>query len=70
MKYAWIEQHQDEFRVSARYSGFRAAVTTSGWNVHPVGLLGRTRNYEKKIERSFEQGRGTYGTRRMKPLLR
>jgi putative transposase len=71
VKYAWIQQQQGEFRV--RRLCRRLGVSRSGY----YEWLGRPpsphadvdQQLQEKVQRYFAQGRGTYGTRRMKHLL-
>jgi putative transposase len=71
VKYAWIQQQQVECRV--RRLCRMLAVSRSGYDE----WLGRPprphadvdQQVQEKVQRYVAQGRGTYGTRRIKPLL-
>lgn len=71
MKYAWIEQHQTEFRISSLCQILE--VSRSGyyeWLDRPLSAQRQEdQHLRAEIERHFEQGRGTYGTRRIRRLL-
>ena len=70
MKYAWIQQ-QTEFTVSRMCR--LLAVSRSGyyeWVRRPPRAPGEVeQQVQAKVQHYFAQGRGTYGTRRLKPLL-
>lgn len=71
MKYAWIEQHQADFPISAMCHVLE--VSRSGyheWLERPASAHEREdKQLRAEVEHYFEQGRGTYGTRRIKRLL-
>lgn len=71
MKYAWIQQQQAEFRVSRMCRMLE--VSRSGyyeWLGRPPGTQADAeQQLQDKVQRYFAQGRGTYGTRRIKHLL-
>jgi putative transposase len=71
VKYAWIQQQQAEFRVSRLCRMLE--VSRSGyyeWLGRPPSTQGDVdQQVQEKVQRYFAQGRGTYGTRRIKHLL-
>ena len=71
MKYAWIEPHQADFRISTLCHVLE--VSRSGyyeWLERPASVHEREdAQLRAEVEHHFEQGRGTYGTRRIKRLL-
>lgn len=71
MKYAWIEQHQHAFRVGAMCDALE--VSRSGYyewlDRSPSAHQQKDQQLREQIEHYFEQGRGTYGTRRIQRLL-
>lgn len=71
MKYAWIEQHQNEFRLSPMCRVLE--VSRSGyyeWLERPPSAHSHEdQQLREAIAHYFTQGRGTYGTRRIKRLL-
>ena len=71
MKYAWIQEQHEEFPVSSLCRILE--VSRSGyyeWLGRPPSALADTeQQVEAKVQQYFTQGRGTYGTRRIKPLL-
>ena len=71
MKDAWIQQQQTEFTVSRMCR--LLAVSRSGyyeWVHRPPCVQGAVeQQVEAKVQHYFAQGRGTYGTRRLKHLL-
>ena len=71
MKYAWLHQQQPEFPV--RRMCRLLAVSRSGYYewLHrpPSGQAEADQQLQDKITHCFAQGRGTYGTRRIKYLL-
>lgn len=72
MKYAWIRQHQDTFRVRRMCQVFE--VSRSGyyeWLTRPESAHRETdRHLGERVKRAFEKGRGSYGTRRIQQELR
>ena len=71
MKYAWIHQQPPEFRV--RRMCQLLGVSRSGyyeWLQRPPRTqTAAAQQVQDKVQRYFAQGRGTYGTRRIKHLL-
>ena len=71
MKYAWIHQQQAEFRVSRLCRMLE--VSRSGyyeWLHRPPSTQAEAdQQLQDKVQHYFAQGRGTYGTRRIKHLL-
>ena len=71
MKYAWIHQQHTEFRVSRMCQ--LLGVARSGyyeWRQRPPRTqTAAEQQLQDKVQRYFAQGRGTYGTRRLKHLL-
>jgi transposase InsO family protein len=71
VKYAWIEQHQSEFQVGRMCEVLD--VSRSGyyeWLDRPASAHHQEdRQLREQIACHFEQGRGTYGTRRIQRLL-
>ena len=71
MKYAWIRQQLAEFRVSRLCRMLE--VSRSGyyeWLARPSNTQAEAdRQLQEKVQHYFAQGRGTYGTRRIKHLL-
>jgi putative transposase len=71
VKYAWIHQQQDAFRVSSLCR--LLAVSRSGyyeWLRRPPRAQAEAEQHlQHKVAHCFAQGRGTYGTRRIKHLL-
>lgn len=70
MKYAWIEPHQEQFRISALCQGLE--VSRRGYyewlHGSPSAHERQDEPRRAEVERYFEPGRGTYGTRRIKRL--
>jgi transposase InsO family protein len=71
VKYAWIHQQQGEFRVSRVCRLLEVA--RSGYyewrDRRPSTHADADQQMQDKVQRYFAQGRGTYGTRRIKHLL-
>jgi putative transposase len=71
VKYAWIHQQHTEFRVSRMCQ--LLGVSRSGyyeWRQRPPRTqTAAEQQLQDKVQRYFAQGRGTYGTRRLKHLL-
>ena len=71
MKYAWIHQQHTEFRVSRMCQLLE--VSRSGyyeWLQRPPRTqTAAEQQLQDKVQHYFAQGRGTYGTRRLKHLL-
>jgi putative transposase len=71
VKYAWISQQQDAFRVSRMCRLLE--VSRSGyyeWLRRPPHAPAEAEQHlQQKVQHCFAQGRGTYGTRRIKYLL-
>ena len=71
MKYAWIEQQHGVFRVSRLCRMLE--VSRSGYyewlGRPPSSHADVDQQLQEKVQRYFAQGRGTYGTRRIKHLL-
>ena len=71
MKYAWIHQQQAEFPV--RRLCRMLEVSRSGYHEWlrrpPSSRTTADQQLQEKVQRYFAQGRGTYGTRRIKHLL-
>jgi putative transposase len=70
VKYAWMHQQQAEFPVSRLCRTL--AVSRSGyyeWLGRPPSTQAADQQLQEKVQRYFTQGRGTYGTRRIKHLL-
>jgi putative transposase len=71
VKYAWIQQQQTQFTV--RRMCQLLAVSRSGyyeWRHRPPrSQTAGDQQLQDKVQRYFAQGRGTYGTRRLKHLL-
>jgi putative transposase len=71
VKYAWIREQQVEFRVSRLCR--MLAVSRSGyyeWLGRPPSTQAAAdQQLQEQVQRYFAQGRGTYGTRRIKHLL-
>jgi putative transposase len=71
MKYAWIQEQHAEFSVSSLCRILE--VSRSGyyeWRGRPPSAHADTeRQVEAKVQQCFTQGRGTYGTRRIKHRL-
>ena len=71
MKYAWIHQQRTAFRVSRMCRLLE--VSRSGYYewLHrpPRTQTAAEQQLQDKVQRYFAQGRGTYGTRRIKHLL-
>ena len=71
MKYAWIHQQHTAFRVSRMCQ--LLGVSRSGyyeWRQRPPRpQTAAEQQLQDKVQRYFAQGRGTYGTRRIKHLL-
>lgn len=72
MKYAWIRQYQDTFRVSRMCPVFE--VSRSGyyeWLARPESAHRESdRHLAELVKRAFEKGRGSYRTRRIQQELR
>jgi putative transposase len=71
VKYAWIQEQPREFPVSSVCRLLE--VSRSGyyeWRGRPPRAhADADQQVETKVQQYFAQGRGTYGTRRIKPLL-
>ncbi len=71
MKYAWIHQQHTEFRVSRMCQ--LLGVSRSGYyewlQRPPRPQTAAEQPLQDQVQRYFAQGRGTYGTRRIKHLL-
>jgi putative transposase len=72
VKYAWIQQQQATFRVSSL--GRMLEVSRSGyyeWLSRPPSSARADADHQvqTKVQHYCAQGRGTYGTRRIKYLL-
>ena len=71
MKYAWIQEQHVEFSVTSLCRILE--VSRSGYyewlRRPPCAQAAAEHALQDKITRYFAQGRGTYGTRRIKPLL-
>ena len=71
MKYAWIHQQQAGFPV--RRLCRMLEVSRSGYyewlRRQPSSRTTAAQQVQEKVQRYFAQGRGTYGTRRIKHLL-
>jgi putative transposase len=71
VKYAWIHEQHAEFPVSSLCRVL--AVSRSGYyewlGRAPRALTGANQQVRDKVQRYFAQGRGTYGTRRIKHLV-
>ena len=71
MKYAWIQEQHAEFSVTSLCRILE--VSRSGyyeWLGRPPSVqLDTDQQLEAKVKQYFVQGRGIYGTRRIKPLL-
>jgi putative transposase len=71
VKYAWIQQQQGECRVSRLCR--RLEVSRRGYyewlGRPPITHADVEQQWQERVQRSFAQGRGTYGTRRIKHLL-
>jgi putative transposase len=71
VKYAWIQQQQTEFRVSRMCR--LLAVSRSGYyewfHRSPRAQAETDQQLQNTVQHYFAQGRGTYGTRRIKYLL-
>ena len=67
-----MHQQHTEFTSAVACVGSwrsRAVATTSGSAARPARRLTPTQQVQAKVQRYFAQGRGTYGTRRIKHLL-
>jgi putative transposase len=71
VKYAWIQQQQDEFRVSCLCRMLEVSRSSYyEWLGRPPSTHADVdQQLQEKVQRYFAQGRGTYGTRRIKYLL-
>jgi putative transposase len=71
VKYAWIQQQQDEFRVSCLCRMLEVSRSSyDEWLGRPPSTHADVdQQLQEKGQRYFAQGRGTYGTRRIKHLL-
>jgi putative transposase len=71
VKYAWIHQQHTEFRVSRMCQ--LLGVSRSGYykwlQRPPRPQTAAEQPLQDQVQRYFAQGRGTYGTRRIKHLL-
>jgi putative transposase len=71
VKYAWIHQQHAEFSVTSMCRLLE--VSRSGYyewrNRPPSAQVDTNQQVQEKVQRYFAQGRGTYGTRRIKHLL-
>jgi putative transposase len=71
VKYAWIYQQHAEFSVTSMCRLLE--VSRSGYyewrNRPPSAQVDTNQQVQEKVQRYFAQGRGTYGTRRIKHLL-
>ena len=71
MKYAWIQEQHAEFSVTSLCRILE--VSRSGyyeWLGRPPSThAAADQPLQEKVQRYFTQGRGTYGTRRIKHLL-
>jgi putative transposase len=71
VKYAWIQQQQAEFPVRGLCRMLQ--VSRSGYyewlHRSPSPQVAAEQQLQAKVQQYFAQGRGTYGTRRIKPLL-
>ena len=71
MKYAWMHQQHTEFKVSRMCRLLE--VSRSGyyeWLSRPLRVQAEAnQQVQDSVQRCFAQGRGTYGTRRIKYLL-
>ena len=71
MKYAWIQEQHAEFSVTSLCRTLE--VSRSGYyewlSRPPSAQADADQEVQDKIQRYFAQGRGTYGTRRIKYLL-
>jgi putative transposase len=71
VKYAWIHQQRTEFRVSRMCRLLEGSRSGYYEWLHrpPRTQTAADQQLQDKVQRYFAQGRGTYGTRRIKHLL-